>query len=131
MAHAVATEKPFAEEFATFAAETAFGVDGLRHVRARAFDRFAALGWPSVRDEEWRHTNIAPIARLPFVRAAAATLDRASLAPFVLDGVIGRVVVVNGRLSPELSDISRLPNGISVQGLEMRPDAASSVPETA
>ena len=39
--------------------------------RREAFGRFAAAGFPSLKDEEWRFTPIAPIAR---------TLSRASSA---------------------------------------------------
>ena len=34
----------------------------LRDLRARGAARFAALGFPTVRQEEWRFTNVAPIA---------------------------------------------------------------------
>ena len=35
-------------------------------LRAAAFRRFAELGFPTTRDEEWRFTNVAPIARATF-----------------------------------------------------------------
>ena len=31
-------------------------------LREAAFQRFAELGFPTTRDEEWRFTNVAPIA---------------------------------------------------------------------
>jgi hypothetical protein len=34
----------------------------LQDLRDRAAARFTALGFPTVRDEEWRFTNVAPIA---------------------------------------------------------------------
>ena len=33
-------------------------------MRETAFQRFAELGFPTTHDEEWRFTNVAPIARL-------------------------------------------------------------------
>src|SRR5580698_6410251 len=35
-------------------------------LRKAAMTRFAELGFPTVDDEDWRFTNVAPIARLPF-----------------------------------------------------------------
>ena len=32
-------------------------------LREAAFQRFAELGFPTTHDEEWRFTNVAPIAR--------------------------------------------------------------------
>jgi Fe-S cluster assembly protein SufD len=42
-------------------------------VRQAAFRRFAELGFPTTRDEEWRFTNVAPIARTTF-RVASPNL---------------------------------------------------------
>jgi len=38
----------------------------LDKLRESAFARFAKLGFPTTRDEEWRFTNVAPIARTVF-----------------------------------------------------------------
>jgi len=39
----------------------------LDKLRETAFGRFTELGFPTTRDEEWRFTNVAPIARTQFV----------------------------------------------------------------
>ena len=36
-------------------------------LREAAIARFAELGFPTTHDEEWRFTNVAPIARTTFV----------------------------------------------------------------
>ncbi|HYO45403.1 MAG TPA: hypothetical protein VEY33_01770, partial [Gemmatimonadota bacterium] len=41
----------------------------LRDVRRSAADAFGRMGIPTTRDEEWRATNVAPIADTPFVSA--------------------------------------------------------------
>src|SRR5207247_1337727 len=38
----------------------------LQEIRRCAFDRFAELGFPTTRDEEWRFTNVAPVAGMAF-----------------------------------------------------------------
>ena len=39
--------------------------------RGESGARFAALGFPTTRDEDWRFTNVMPIAELEFTSAAA------------------------------------------------------------
>jgi Fe-S cluster assembly protein SufD len=43
----------------------------LQDLREAAFQRFASLGFPTTHDEEWRFTNVAPIARATFSPLAA------------------------------------------------------------
>jgi Fe-S cluster assembly protein SufD len=43
---------------------------GLAEIRKRAAERFEACGYPTVRDEEWRFTSVAPIAKAHFPTAS-------------------------------------------------------------
>src|ERR1700679_1764610 len=43
----------------------------IQKLREDAFERFAQVGFPTTRDEEWRFTNVAPIARSKFAMQAA------------------------------------------------------------
>src|SRR6201981_75750 len=43
----------------------------IQALRDGAFERFAELGFPTTHNEEWRFTNVAPIARAAF-RAGSA-----------------------------------------------------------
>ena len=38
----------------------------LASLRKSGMERFAEIGFPTLRDEDWRFTNVAPIAKLPF-----------------------------------------------------------------
>ena len=38
----------------------------ISQLRSAALSRFAALGFPTVRQEEWKYTNVAPITKIPF-----------------------------------------------------------------
>ena len=82
----------------------------------RCFDR---LGFPTTRIEEWRFTNVAPIAEIPFqTPAAPGRVDRDvfdALRPPRPDGP--ELVFVNGCFSPDLSDASGLPPGVRVRSL--------------
>lgn len=53
-------ETQFAEQFReALAAEKN---SALRHIREEAFAAFTASGFPTVKDEDWKYTNISPIA---------------------------------------------------------------------
>jgi Fe-S cluster assembly protein SufD len=43
----------------------------LQKLRENAFRRFTELGFPTTHDEDWRFTNVAPIARAQFVNSTA------------------------------------------------------------
>jgi Fe-S cluster assembly protein SufD len=88
------------------------GARWLQDLRDHAASRFVELGFPSVRDEEWRFTNVGPIATTEFRPAPAARLDAAALSTFLYADAPFRVVVVNGRFAPELSRTPGLPKGV-------------------
>jgi Fe-S cluster assembly protein SufD len=76
--------------------------DVLQPQRARAAERFAQLGWPTTRTEEWRYTNLAPLSKMEWKRAESA--DAADIAGASLCGrAIAELVFVNGVYSPEAS----------------------------
>jgi Fe-S cluster assembly protein SufD len=84
----------------------------LQDLRDHAASRFVELGFPTVRDEEWRFTNVAPIAASEFRLAPAARLDAGVLDTFLYADAPFRLVIVNGRYAPELSRASGLPTGV-------------------
>jgi Fe-S cluster assembly protein SufD len=85
----------------------------LQDLRDRGAARFAALGFPTVREEEWRFTSVAPIASADF-RAAhpAAAPSEEQLSQFVYANARHRLVVLNGTFAPELSRTGGLPKGV-------------------
>lgn len=88
----------------------------LQDLHDRAAARFAALGFPTTRDEEWRFTNVAPIASAEFSPVGAAASE-ADLSGAIYGDVQNRIVVLNGRFSPELSRVGALPAGVRVGSL--------------
>ena len=78
--------------------------------------RFAELGFPTTRDEDWRFTSVAPIAELEFTAAKADAT--ASLDGCVFSEIDGpQLVFVNGHFSSELSSLGELPAGVEVGNL--------------
>ena len=77
----------------------------LELVRASAMERFEQLGFPSVRDEEWKYTNLATLAKESFEPVTGADqVDVGDASRFAYPETEGaHLVVVNGFLSNELS----------------------------
>jgi Fe-S cluster assembly protein SufD len=90
----------------------------LQALRRLGIERFAALGFPTTRQEEWRFTNVAPIARGTFVRPDhdPDAADPERLKVLELD-TAARLVFVDGRFSARLSQIDELPAGAIVTSL--------------
>ncbi|HUL79350.1 MAG TPA: Fe-S cluster assembly protein SufD [Vicinamibacteria bacterium] len=91
----------------------------LRERRTAAMARFVEKGLPTARDEAWRHTPVAPLARPRFDPAGpAARLPADALDRLPREGFRGsRLVFVNGRFSADLSSPGRAEAGIEVASL--------------
>lgn len=100
--------------------------DWLAADRAVALARFAELGFPTRRDEAWRFTDLKPLQRVMFPPASAGTGIAPKLDAWRYVGQTHRIVLVNGRFAPELSQIGELPKGVwlagTAQTLAERPD---------
>jgi len=76
----------------------------LMPLRREAIERFGLMGFPTVRHEAWRYTNVATLARTPFETASRATVRPEDLAALLHDdGEAARIVFVNGHHDPALS----------------------------
>jgi Fe-S cluster assembly protein SufD len=89
----------------------------LQDLRDKAASRFAALGFPTVRDEDWRFTNVAPIASTEFQQAAEAPVAPSDLDTLPYGSAPFRLTIVNGRFSAELSRLHNLPKGVRAGSL--------------
>ena len=77
-----------------FAAARSGDPGWLVELRADAMARFAELGFPSTKREEWRYTNVAAIAKLaPELEAGVATDETVSL----LEGQLGSILDAKDR----------------------------------
>ena len=74
-------------------------------LRGEALDRANALAVPTTGDEDWRFTDLSPLYRLAFHPARAAPLAQELLAPFVAPEAGVRLVFVDGRFVPGLSEL--------------------------
>ena len=105
-------------------------------LRSDAFDRFAAVGLPTTRNEDWVFTNLAPLERVVFAPPplAAASTGCAALDPLVraLPRAI-RFLLVDGR--PVSETRASLPPGLTVrtlaEALRAEPDGLRPLLEAA
>ncbi len=115
---AVTQGSAFLETFAQF--DKTLGSNGqswFTPTRKAAMARFAELGLPTTRDEEWRFTNVSPIGQTNFKPAEGrADISLDMLQPFLF-GEKCRLVFVNGRHAPALSETSAVPTGVKLSSL--------------
>ncbi len=89
----------------------------LEALRRKGYEHFSDVGFPSMRLEAWRKTNVKPIARRSFRRASSSpALSRQQLEPFLVPDC-AELVFVNGRFSAQLSQVDALPEGVYVGNL--------------
>ncbi|RMH16921.1 MAG: Fe-S cluster assembly protein SufD [Acidobacteria bacterium] len=115
---AVAERVSLLADYDDFAATVADQPSPIADLRREGRERFAALGFPTTRQEAWRKTNVRRIAQGSFRRAPGELhgLSRARLEPFFLPDC-AELVFVNGRLAPELSQPRQLPPGVIATSL--------------
>jgi Fe-S cluster assembly protein SufD len=113
--------------YRVFAGNGAGGApDWLRSLREGGIARFGELGFPTTRQEEWRHTSVAPIADTKFTLAGTPPGDvlLAAIEPFLLgDAAPHRIVFVNGHWSPALSRLDAIGPGVRVSSLAQAVEA--------
>lgn len=110
----------YLENFTEFAKNTARETPPwLRELREFAFARFCSAGFPTTRDEDWRFTNVAALARTLFQLAPenALQLTFSDLERWRMQGAAARMVFVDGHFAPGLSTRGALPDRVTVSSL--------------
>src|SRR5947209_16394709 len=91
--------EPYLQEFEKFEHE-AKQPAWVFPLRKAGIARFAELGFPTLKQEDWRFTNVAPIAKLPFKPLLAASrngVSSADVEKFTFGSLPAvRLVFVNG-----------------------------------
>ncbi len=90
-------------------------------VRKAGIASFADQGFPTLHDEDWRFTNIAPIEESPFQLAREIAVNGAetkALDEAAFTKLSGhRLVFVNGFFSAKLSSIKPVSDGVRIENL--------------
>ena len=92
---------------------------GAAPLRAAAFERFASVGLPHRRVEEWKYTDLRavmrdakPLASPPDAAAKARAKDAGAL---LADIDCRRIAFVDGAFVPELSDLTTPESGLTIR----------------
>jgi Fe-S cluster assembly protein SufD len=120
MSQAVKEKSIYADSFREFAAGREGEPSWVGRLREGAFGRFEELGFPTTDEEDWKYTNVAPIARKAFRLAARGKveLESAAVGPFVsAEARRSHLVFVNGVYSPGLSSLEAIPEQVTVEEL--------------
>jgi len=108
-------QNSFGEDFATQQDRATAGTPAwLQRLRANAWQRFEEVGFPSVKDEEWKYTNVAAIAKADFKLGGLSESSSGGARPEELASLgspetsDSQLVFVNGKLRSDLSSVSGL-----------------------
>ncbi|MGA2853448.1 MAG: SufD family Fe-S cluster assembly protein, partial [Verrucomicrobiota bacterium] len=93
----------------------------LAPLRQAGIASFAGQGFPTLQDEDWRFTNVAPIVKLPFNLAGEVAVNGAE-SKAINESVFARLpghrlVFVNGFFSAKLSSLKPVSGGVRIESL--------------
>ncbi len=93
----------------------------LSEIRKDAIEKFKSMEFPTLKDEEWKYTNIKPILSkyfVPLLSIENNKIDKEELNKFLYDKFDYYLMVfVNGIFSAELSNLTSVPEGIIIDRL--------------
>jgi len=97
----------------------------LQSLRENSFEQFERGGFPNVKQEDWKYTNVTSIAKanfLPVLKSNGSELSKdgegRGLASFIYEEAReSRLVFVNGMFRAELSSRSALPENVVAMDL--------------
>lgn len=94
--------------------------DSFHETRKSAIAKFAELGFPTPRHEEWKYTNVAPILKHKFAHSEQpAPVSKETVQDYFFEGIEDSVLVfVNGRFRKELSTLGAQGSGLVIGNLQ-------------
>lgn len=91
----------------------------LRELRNEALKQFSGRGFPSLREEEWRYTNVSGIEKNlfePSLEPSDQKIDNVWLKNYRLTDC-WQIVLVDGYYSAELSNLAGIPKNVTIKSL--------------
>jgi len=93
----------------------------LHGIRKEALAQLAEMSFPTLRNEDWKYTDISPLLKNNFI--PAASLEQVSFTGNEIEKYLFKdfdfhlLVFINGVYSTELSKVGALPKGAVISGL--------------
>lgn len=91
----------------------------LHDLRKAGIARLDVMDFPTRRDENWKYTSINKVLQLSLQDSYSATVDADTINELAIPELDAcRLVLVNGLLQTELSDLDQIPEGMELLSLE-------------
>ena len=93
-------------------------IDWLASQRANSLARFGKIGFPSLKDEDWKYTSVKPIISKNFVVDSEAVKDSQveDISEYLIEGMQSRkLVFIDGVFDSALSDMQSLESGLEIE----------------
>ncbi len=126
------TLETYRHAFQRFAQNGGGSPSWLQPLREAGLDRFVRAGFPTRKNEDWRFTNVQPIAKSEFrvLDAPGVMPSLDALRPYLFGHEDWpRMVFVNGRFVSELSHLDGVPSGVQLLSLREALDSQRDVVE--
>ncbi len=92
----------------------------MHQIRKEALNKISEVNFPTVRNEEWKYTNVTSILKENFVATTnpSINLSKDDISKYLFDQFdYDLMVFINGIYSEELSNVGKLPKGVIVNSL--------------
>ncbi len=88
-------------------------------LRKNAIDKFDEMGFPTVKHEDWKYTNVNALLKYDFTHGSSIKLTKKEVEQFLIKGLAENLIVfVNGNYSSEHSYIQKQDKGIIIESLK-------------
>ncbi|MFI5212190.1 MAG: Fe-S cluster assembly protein SufD, partial [Ignavibacteria bacterium] len=85
-------------------------------LRKNAISKFEEFDFPTIKNEEWKYTNIAPLLKYNFKQVTGVKISKKDIEKFLIPGLkVNLAVIVNGNYVPELSHFYKQPSGVRIE----------------
>ncbi|MCH8903315.1 MAG: Fe-S cluster assembly protein SufD [Bacteroidetes bacterium] len=81
-------------------------------LREKAIKSFSSLGFPTLRNEDWKYTSLSSIINLPYEIAGVEQIEKFDSSSSILKERSIELVFINGHFASKLSDTGLKPDGI-------------------
>jgi Fe-S cluster assembly protein SufD len=121
-------KKWYISNFKTFEASLNGGSKHPFHeLRKTAIEEFESLNFPTIKDEEWKYTNVSPVLNYYFkVETPSSKISKDDVKKFLFDDEFTTLVFINGKFSAELSGTNKKTKDAIITNLS---DAIKEHPE--